>query len=524
MSGPIQDVSHPTVRLPRPRRHQLPSLAAPERFKLFRWGRRVGKGIAALLGATLGHGPDAQGAPVHRGWLFGGVVAWIGLDYTQTEKIWRQEFKPRFEGVPGFKVEESAFRIVAPVGPNGTQGEITLYTANNVETLLGSKLDGVVCDEFAHWAGDPEDAWRRILRPTLIDRAGWAIFPSTPWPGSYFDSLCKRHDAGELRRTWFQSHIRTKDADQLNPEEVAEVYAEYAPGDPRVQTELEALLITGGAGVAFPEFVSEPERRVHVVRPAPIPPYYRIVAGLDWGWRTGVVVTCALGPEGEVIVIHELPLAELHAEAAGRFYCDTLLDQGVPLPALVCYDLQMDADAGIKVGSSLASEFREGMAAAVRHNPDATPRMQAAAKGPGSRIAGKNMVHKALAWKDSRDPEGRLQPWASPRFRVFTSCPYTIRVLGNLPNSPKILGDVDTDADDHPYDAVRYLLAVKAAGGEMPEEDTPQDRHPGFRHDGALQRRRQPAPWEQAPAAGYTDPSAERFWDPARDPHDTDED
>jgi hypothetical protein len=520
------------VKLPRPRPHQLESINSRKRWKLWRWGRRAGKSRGAIIAAAIGHGPPVDRGhgpePLHRGFLRGGIIAWIGLDYTQAEKIWREVIKPRFEGVPGFKVEEGAFRVIAPAyGPvpapgqpdTRPRGEITIYTANNVETLLGSQLDGVILDEFAHWEGDPEDAWRRVLRFTLVDRRGWAIFPSTSWPGSYFDSLCALELEGK-RPNWFQSHFATEDNDVLSPDEVAEVYSEYDPADVRVQTELKALLIAGGAGLAFPEFESIPEKRVHVVTPAPIPRFYRAVVGLDWGWRTGRALYCALGPEEEVIARLEIPLAELHGEAAGEHLIEVLLERGLELPELVAYDAQMDVDAGIETGATIAQEFRRGMVGAIGGDPDLAPRMVPAAKGNNSRLAGKNMVHKALAWKDARDARGNLEPWAAPRLRIFAGfCPGLILELRTLPNDPKHPGDVDTSKPDHSYDALRYLLAVRAQGGLPPEPEFDPDTHPGRTKEGEIRRRTQRAPWEQRARGGFTDPNQGSegrpgFWDP----------
>lgn len=537
--GAVQ-VPMPTVQLFAPRRHQRPSFESPHRRKLLRWGRRAGKTRLEVLCSSVGHGPMVDREygleRLFRGFLLGGTIQWIGIDYKQIEKIWIEELVPRFGDVPGFNVEEGEFRITAPAYGDGKKtkkrrGSIQLHPSRSVKNLLGSANDGVVCDEFAHWEGDPKNAWRRIIRPTLVDRNGWAIFGSTPYPGSYNDELCELHPFGAddlpqpetPDKLWFQSHHSTRANDKLSPEAVAEIYAEYPPGDPTADTELEAKLITGAAGAAFPEFIANVETKVHVVHPAPLPRFWRPAAALDWGWRTGCVCTYELGPEDEVVQIHEMALAELHAEAAGRRYIETLVTRGMRIPELIAYDSSMDTDAGIKVGTTLASEFLEGMVAALHGSFDLVPRMQPWSKMPGSRIPGRNQVHKYLAWKDSRDVRGHLDPWAAPRFRVTTACAETIKELTKLQNDPNKLGDVDTDMPDHHYDCLRGLLSIKAAGGEQPTRDTPEDRSPGFRSDGTLKARRAPQPYERRAQArmyddplegGATDSGAPGFWDP----------
>ena len=66
-------------------------------------------------------------------------------------------------------------------------------------------------------------------------------------------------------------------------------------------------------------------------------------------------------------------------------------------------------------------------------------------EGPKSRINGKLEVHKRLAVKDNQ-----------PGIRVFKTCRNLIRTLGMLPTDDKNPEDVDTNAEDHAYDALRY--------------------------------------------------------------------
>lgn len=523
----------PRVKLPRPFPIQARMLNHAARRKLLRWGRRSSKTRCAFLGSSAGHGPlgaSPWGAsyglePMHRGFIRGGTIAWIGIGYDQTRKVWEEEFLPRFQGVPGFTVHEGDYRIQAPpVGPDRIRGEITIYTSSNVASLLGSKLHGVVCDEFAHWERDPRDAWRRVLRFTLLDYRGWAMFPSTPNPGSYYDELCAKYPDGAddlvqpatPSKVWFQTHHTAFDNPRLSPIDIRELIEEYETGDPNLDTEVYAKLITGGGGLAFPNFNSLPDAMVHVVKPTPLPRFWRPVASMDWGFKTGVICDYSLGPEGETIQTAEYPLAELHARDAGKAYIDQLLELGRPIPELVAYDQQMDYEAGQGEGTSLADEFREGMLESLQGNAEALPAMIGARKGPGSRIAGWNLVRRALSWEDSRDARGKLNPWAAPRFRVFTACPATIQEFTRAINDAKVHGDVDNKRSvTHRLDCIRYLLAVQAQGGEPPPRDVPQDVSPGIDRHGELRQRRTPAPWEQQRQGPLYEPPPGDFFNPA---------
>jgi len=54
---------------------------------------------------------------------------------------------------------------------------IRLYGADRPDRLRGLYFDGVVLDEFADFA---PGAWSQVIRPTLVDREGWAVFIGTP--------------------------------------------------------------------------------------------------------------------------------------------------------------------------------------------------------------------------------------------------------------------------------------------------------------------------------------------------------
>ena len=62
-----------------------------------------------------------------------------------------------------------------------------------------------------------------------------------------------------------------------------------------------------------------------------------------------------------------------------------------------------------------------------------------------SRINGKLEVHKRLKLNDKE-----------PGIRIFSTCRNLIRTLATLPTDDKNPEDVDTNAEDHAYDALRY--------------------------------------------------------------------
>ncbi len=71
-------------------------------------------------------------------------------------------------------------------------------------------------------------------------------------------------------------------------------------------------------------------------------------------------------------------------------------------------------------------------------------------KGPGSRVSQKQMVHQMLAVTNNKS-----------QLRIMKRCHNLIRTLPALPRSLTNLEDVDTNAEDHAYDALRGALAKK---------------------------------------------------------------
>ncbi len=70
-------------------------------------------------------------------------------------------------------------------------------------------------------------------------------------------------------------------------------------------------------------------------------------------------------------------------------------------------------------------------------------------KGDNDRLSGKRKVDRLLGYL----PDGL------PGIQIFSSCHNLIRTLPSLPYDEHRQEDVDTDAEDHAYDAMRYLLS-----------------------------------------------------------------
>jgi hypothetical protein len=69
-------------------------------------------------------------------------------------------------------------------------------------------------------------------------------------------------------------------------------------------------------------------------------------------------------------------------------------------------------------------------------------------RGDNARIAGKMQLHERLRFREN----------GLPLLQVFSTCTNWLRTVLTLPYSTKKPEDVDSDAEDHDYDATRYVL------------------------------------------------------------------
>ena len=150
--------------MPREHQAQLSALRKLVRFFIANIHRRFGKTVWAIneiiddvLQCKL---PKPRGA-------------YIAPFRTQAKQIAWEYLKDYTRPIPGMKFNESELRADFPTG-----ARITLYGADNYNSLRGIYLDSVVLDEVAQMA---PSLWTKVIRPTLSDRKGRAIFIGTPF-------------------------------------------------------------------------------------------------------------------------------------------------------------------------------------------------------------------------------------------------------------------------------------------------------------------------------------------------------
>jgi len=470
----------PTLALPGLFPHQQAVADHPAPRKLLPWGRRAGKSRFDLSAAVEGHGPVTNGQPLHRGLLQNRDVLWVGRSVKQAGIIWTEEVKPRFSRAGAYTNDT---QMVAQLYGFGrlivcSQDADSIANARG----MGARVAGVICDEAAHW-DDAENVWKQILVPMLLDNEGWAVFSSTTHAGSWFNQQCDRFDAGGLGEDWMLWEATALQNPIISPAAFDKMVAEYSPEDPRLQEEVYAKRLAGGTGLAFPEWNNAVHRLSLTAR---VPETWRWVAGMDYGYRNGGYVGLfACGPDDELWLMWELRFVEMSLEEIGRTLGE-LMPQYGRLPEWIACDSAM-WDTGPTIPEGIQKALNETLGSA-HVSLVSTP------KGRHSRLTSKALCHEALKYE--RDKHGNPLPWAPPNLRVHPRCTYFLATVPSLPRDEKNSEDVDTTADDHAYDAWRYMLMCRQPKAGRDVVVVPENVHPGFRPDGTRRPRVQTAETE----------------------------
>ena len=217
-------------------------------------------------------------------------------------------------------------------------------------------------------------------------------------------------------------------------------------------------------GQAFPEWRAEKNGRPwHVVPPFTIPANAKRWRSGDWGYTKPFCFLWFARLDDGLIYVYR----EYYGTVPGQ------PDTGIKLQASEVgqriHALERD-DGKVGIGYLDPACFnKQGHdAPTIAESLRGTKEWQGAYFEPAhnDRINGKNRIHELLA----EDPELHL-----PKLRIFATCINLIRTLPELPLDETFVEDVDTDAEDHAYDALRYGLYRRIGKPVTAEEQQSRD-------------------------------------------------
>lgn len=211
-----------------PNKYQKAVHSSRKRFRVVVWHRRAGKSTLAI-NEVLKHAKVNPG----RYWI-------VMPSYRQAKTVmWPllKQYTPQDWIV---KANESSLEVWLK---NGT--EIALKGAENKDSLRGVGLKGVVLDEFAFMS---RPVWSEIIRPTLTDHKGWALFIGTPFGKNHFYELYNYGQDQEGHPDWQSWQLSALTSGLVAEREVEQVRKETTQAI--FESEWEAKFIEG-AGQVF---------------------------------------------------------------------------------------------------------------------------------------------------------------------------------------------------------------------------------------------------------------------------------
>lgn len=188
-------------------------------------------------------------------------------------------------------------------------------------------------------------------------------------------------------------------------------------------------------GAAFPEW----NRWVHVIEPFEIPYEWTKFRACDYGYGShAAVLWFAVTPNDQLIVYRELYVKKVLAADLADMILEAEADDG-----RINYGV-LDSSMWSKKGDAGPSLAEQMIARGCFWRPSD--------RSPGSRLAGKNEIHRRLQVDEYT---------GEPRMLFFNTCVNSIAQFPVLPLDPNNPEDVDTKSEDHIYDACRYGVMTR---------------------------------------------------------------
>ena len=183
-------------------------------------------------------------------------------------------------------------------------------------------------------------------------------------------------------------------------------------------------------GAAFSEF----DRHIHVIEPFSIPRNWVKFRACDYGYGSySGVLWFAVSPDEQIIIYRELYCSKVLATDLADMILDAEADDGN-----IKYGV-LDSSLWHKRGDTGPSLAEQMIMKGCRWRPSD--------RSKGSRVSGKNEIHRRLQVDEFTE---------QPRLVFFNTCTNIVSQLPSIPLDKKNPEDVDTRAEDHLYDALRY--------------------------------------------------------------------
>ena len=300
------------------------------------------------------------------------------------------------------------------------------YMRSRLRTTKDSSLD--LFQRATSNPGGPGHAWvkKMFIDPEIPGKSFWATDidsgETLAWPKGH-----SREGEPLLKRKFIPATLF--DNPYLSDDGMYEANLLSLPEHQRRQ------LLEGdwdiNEGAAFPEF----SRNIHVTEPFDIPSNWVRFRACDYGYGSySGVLWFAVAPDEQLIVYRELYVSKVLATDLADMVLEAESADKIRYGVLDSSLWHKRGDTGPSLAETM---IRKGC------------RWRPSDRSAGSRVAGKNEVHRRLQVDEFTE---------QPRLVVFDSCKNLIAQLPSIPLDKNNPEDVDTKSEDHLYDALRYGL------------------------------------------------------------------
>jgi len=204
-------------------------------------------------------------------------IAYIANNYQQARDIMWEMLKKELAPAT-IDTNESRLEIRVKT-QDRKESLVVLRGWESIENLRGQAFDFIILDEVAmmrnFWA-----LWQEVLRPTLTDRKGQALFASTPRGFNHFYDLCNQ----ELTDEDYKSFNFTSYDNPNLPIDELETAKRTLPRERFEQEYMASFQKT--QGLVYKEF----SRQQHVYKELPTLLKFQKVAGIDFGYTNPAAV------------------------------------------------------------------------------------------------------------------------------------------------------------------------------------------------------------------------------------------
>jgi phage terminase large subunit len=314
-----------------PRKQLLPFHNRSQRWALMVCHRRFGKTVGCvgelILRALYTKKKNAE-------------FAYVGPLRQQAKKIAWSYLKEFTEGLRKGPPRESDLCVTLLNG-----AKITIYGADNPDSIRGLFFDGVVIDEF----GDCRPSlWKEVIYPTLMDRGGWAVFIGTPKGKNHFYKMLER---SKRESDWFSYIMKASESGIFTLKELEDAKREM--GEDAYEREMECSFDASVPGTYYTNIIADLESTTENFGSYPYNPDLKVNIAADLGYSDSTALWFwQVDANGPIMIDYEE-----HTGQKLEFYFDLIDHKGYDYDTIW---LPHDATAKtLQTGRSTIEQFAD---------------------------------------------------------------------------------------------------------------------------------------------------------------------